>query len=218
MPDHIPLPAKQYSVIYADPPWAYSQGGNTKSSHGIAKQHYPTMTTAEICALPVREIVRGGAACFMWATFPNITEAIKVMEAWGFTYKTAAFVWVKKNRKQGGNFMGLLHDVCKAGVYHIERKRRRNPETGVWEDYLGYTFRDPLPLGHGEKSLYQIARFIRLEDHEALAIRWHMGAYDTAARTDLRDLSAAMDATPWVWRLHEADMCAAHIDERGTDE
>ena len=114
--------------------------------------------------------------------------------------------------------VALLHDVCKAGVYHIERKRRRNPETGVWEDYLGYTFRDPLPLGHGEKSLYQIARFIRLEDHEALAIRWHMGAYDTAARTDLRDLSAAMDATPWVWRLHEADMCAAHIDERGTDE
>lgn len=56
--------------------------------------------------------------------------------------------------------LGLLHDVCKAGVYHIERKRRRNPETGVWEDYLGYTFRDPLPLGHGEKSLYQIARFI----------------------------------------------------------
>lgn len=86
--------------------------------------------------------------------------------------------------------LGLLHDVCKAGVYHIERKRRRNQETGVWEDYLGYTFRDPLPLGHGEKSLYQIARFIRLEDHEALAIRWHMGAYDTAARTDLRDLSA----------------------------
>lgn len=48
--------------------------------------------------------------------------------------------------------LGLLHDVCKAGVYHIERKRRRNPETGVWEDYLGYTFRDPLPLGHGEKA------------------------------------------------------------------
>ena len=114
--------------------------------------------------------------------------------------------------------LGLLHDVCKAGVYHAETKRRRNPETGVWEDYLGYTFRDPLPLGHGEKSLYQITRFMRLEDHEALAIRWHMGAYDAAAHTDLRDLSAAMDATPWVWRLHEADMCATHIDERGTDE
>ena len=108
--------------------------------------------------------------------------------------------------------LGLLHDVCKAGVYHAETKRRRNPETGVWEDYLGYTFRDPLPLGHGD--FYPRPP----RDHEALAIRWHMGAYDTAARTDLRDLSAAMDATPWVWRLHEADMCAAHIDEGGTDE
>ena len=107
MPDHIPLPAKQYSVIYADPPWAYQQAGATAKARGTAVKHYPTMTTAEICALPVREIVRGGAACFMWATFPNITEAIKVMEAWGFTYKTAAFVWVKKNRKNGGNFMGM---------------------------------------------------------------------------------------------------------------
>lgn len=119
---HPILTITTHDVIYADPPWAYSQGGNTKSSHGIAKQHYPTMTTAEICALPVREIVRDGAACFMWATFPNITEAIKVMEAWGFTYKTAAFVWVKKNRKQGGNFMGLgaytraNAEVCLLGV------------------------------------------------------------------------------------------------------
>lgn len=110
--------------------------------------------------------------------------------------------------------LGLLHDVCKVGVYHEEMKRRRNPKTGTWENCRGYAFRDPLPLGHGEKSLYLIARHIELKDHEALAVRWHMGAYDAAARTDLRDLSAAMDATPWVWRLHEADMCATHIDEK----
>lgn len=48
--------------------------------------------------------------------------------------------------------LGLLHDVCKAGVYHAETKRRRNPETGVWEDYLGYTFRDPLPPGARRKE------------------------------------------------------------------
>lgn len=58
----------------------------------------------------------------MWATFPNIGEAIKVMEAWGFTYKTAAFVWVKKNRKNGGNFWGMgaytraNAEVCLLGV------------------------------------------------------------------------------------------------------
>ena len=68
------------------------------------------------------ENLRGGAACFMWATFPNIAEAIKVLEAWGFTYKTAAFVWVKKNRKNGGNFWGMgaytraNAEVCLLGV------------------------------------------------------------------------------------------------------
>ena len=62
MPDHIPLPAKQYSVIYADPPWAYQQAGATAKARGTAVKHYPTMTTAEICALPVREICGGGGA------------------------------------------------------------------------------------------------------------------------------------------------------------
>lgn len=68
------------------------------------------------------ENLRGGAACFMWATFPNIAEAIKVLEAWGFTYKTAAFVWIKKNRKNGGNFWGMgaytraNAEVCLLGV------------------------------------------------------------------------------------------------------
>ena len=95
MADFLPLPDRRYSVIYADPPWAYGQGGKGKSSHGIARQHYDTMTTADICAMPIRSIcAEDGAACFMWATFPNIAEAIKVMEAWGFRYKTAAFVWV----------------------------------------------------------------------------------------------------------------------------
>lgn len=110
--------------------------------------------------------------------------------------------------------LALLHDVCKVGVYHTETKRRRNPDTGTWEDYQAYTFRDPFPLGHGEKSLYLIAKHMDLTEEEALAIRWHMGAYDAAARSDLRNLSAAMAMTPWVWRLQEADMCAAHIDER----
>lgn len=91
--------------------------------------------------------------------------------------------------------LGLLHDVCKAGVYHIERKRRRNPETGVWEDYLGYTFRDPLPLGHGEKSLYQIARFIRLEDHEALAIR---GTWEPMTRRPAQTCGTC--PRPWTQR------------------
>lgn len=114
--------------------------------------------------------------------------------------------------------LGLLHDVCKAGVYHQETKRRRNPETKQWEDYLGYTFRDTFPLGHGEKSLFMITRHMALTEEEALAIRWHMGAYDDAVKGGSRSMTEAMDLTPWVWRLQEADMCAAWIDERSAAE
>ena len=50
---------------------------------------------------------------------------------------------------------------------------------------------------------------------EALAIRWHMGAFDAGASgRGIKSLDAAMDLTPWVWWLHEADMGAARIDER----
>lgn len=110
------LSGKQYRVIYADPPWAYRQGGR-----GAAKNHYHTMETADICKMPVQGIAEKGAICFMWATFPNIREAIEVMEAWGFQYKTAAFVWVKKTNK-GTNFWGMgaytraNAEVCLLGV------------------------------------------------------------------------------------------------------
>lgn len=64
----------------------------------------------------------GGAICFLWATFPNIGEAVKVMEAWGFQYKTAAFVWVKTYPKSGKPFWGMgaytraNAEVCLLGI------------------------------------------------------------------------------------------------------
>ena len=102
----IPFPDKKYDIIYADPPWSYSD----KGCNGNAADHYPTMTVEEICKLPVN--VAGGIASdncilFMWATYPMLREALKVIEAWGFSYKTVAFNWVKQNRNGTGIFMGL---------------------------------------------------------------------------------------------------------------
>lgn len=63
-----------------------------------------------------------GCALFMWATFPQIADALRVMETWGFTYKTAAFVWVKKNRKSDTPFWGMgaytraNAEICLLGV------------------------------------------------------------------------------------------------------
>lgn len=110
--------------------------------------------------------------------------------------------------------LGLLHDVCKVGVYH-----KADPFKAVLENKMDpYTFRDPFPLGHGEKSLFLITRHMALTEEEALAIRWHMGAYDDAVKGGSRSMTEAMNLTPWVWRLQEADMCAAWIDERGAAE
>lgn len=109
---------KKYNIIYADPAWEYRQ----KGSRGTAERHYKTMKTDEICKLPIKDIKTDNAICFMWATFPNIDEALKVMRAWGFKYKTAAFVWVKKNKKASSNFWGMgaytraNAEICLLGI------------------------------------------------------------------------------------------------------
>lgn len=112
---------------------------------------------------------------------------------------------------------GLLHDVCKVGVYH-QTDPFKAAMKGKLATMAPYEFRDPLPLGHGEKSLFLITRHMALTEEEALAIRWHMGAYDDAVKGGSRSMTEAMNLTPWVWRLQEADMCAAWIDERSAAE
>ena len=92
-----------YSIIYADPPWRYS----AKNVQGAAENHYPTMGIEELCALPVADLAAPDSALFLWATFPQLPEALRLIKAWGFTYKTVAFVWLKKNKKADSWFYGL---------------------------------------------------------------------------------------------------------------
>lgn len=99
--------------------------------------------------------------------------------------------------------VALLHDICKTDVYQQEEK----------DGECCYTYNDPLPLGHGEKSVYLITRFMKLTPDEALAIRWHMGAFDKAAQYDFRDLDKAQKQCKLAVMLHIADMMATHFDE-----
>ena len=92
-----------YQVIYADPPWRYEQ----KRLQGAAERHYPTMSIEEICGLPVAEIAAKDSLLFLWATFPQLPEALRVISAWGFKYKTVAFLWLKKNKKADSWFYGM---------------------------------------------------------------------------------------------------------------
>ena len=95
--------SKKYNIIYADPPWRYEQ----RTVQGGAEQHYPTMTLDDICALPVAELADKDCALFLWTTFPKLKEAFRVIESWGFVYRTLAFLWLKQNRKADTWFYGM---------------------------------------------------------------------------------------------------------------
>lgn len=106
---------------------------------------------------------------------------------------------------------GLLHDVCKANFYTISMRNVKNEETGVWEKKPYYEVKEQFPYGHGEKSVYILRSFIKLSDEEAMAIRWHMGAFDDSAKGHA--LSQAFRTYPLALMLHIADMQANYWDE-----
>lgn len=99
---------KKYNVIYADPPWGYRNSPSKKgTTRCFAKNHYDLMTTKDICEMPINNLTEDNGVLFMWATLPMIQDALNVIEAWGFNYRTCAFVWVKKNKKATDtNFWG----------------------------------------------------------------------------------------------------------------
>lgn len=94
---------KKYKVIYADPPWRYQQ----KNLQGTAERHYPTMSMEELYNLPVDQLADKDCVLFLWTTFPMLQEALQLIKAWGFQYKTVAFVWVKQNKKSPTWFYGM---------------------------------------------------------------------------------------------------------------
>lgn len=92
---------KKFQIIYADPPWSYWEGGEKNQS-----LHYQTMSIDEIKKLPVNRITDDNSILFLWVTFPILKESLELIDAWGFKYSTAGFVWVKKNEKSNSYFFG----------------------------------------------------------------------------------------------------------------
>lgn len=97
---------KKYRVIYADPPWTfstYSEKGKGRS----AEAYYDCMSLDDIKKLPVAQWAADDAILLLWVTDPLLEKAFEVIRAWGFTYKTVGFYWVKLNRSGTGFFTGL---------------------------------------------------------------------------------------------------------------
>lgn len=98
------LPNKRYRIIYADPAWSYE---NKSLNRGGAARHYVTMSDEDIYNLPISNLAENDAVLFLWTTFPKLQAGLDTVKAWGFEYKTCAFVWVKENKKAKSWFWGM---------------------------------------------------------------------------------------------------------------
>ena len=110
----VPPPTGKYRVIYADPPWKY--GDERDGSTTGATDHYPTMSIAELCDLPVADIAEDNAVLFLWTTSPILEECFQIIKAWGFKYK-ASFVWDKIKHNMG-HYNSVRHEfllICTRG-------------------------------------------------------------------------------------------------------
>ena len=119
------LPDKKYSVIYADPPWHYNgkmqfdRSGKSIENPGWRRDifissacfKYPTLPIKELKKLPVERIAENDALLFMWSTNPHLDQALSLGKAWGFEYKTIAFVWNKMNHNPGQYTLSYC-EVC----------------------------------------------------------------------------------------------------------
>ncbi|MGL4442995.1 MAG: MT-A70 family methyltransferase [Alsobacter sp.] len=92
-----PLEPRAFGLVMADPPWRFSTWSDRGVTPKGAGGQYTTMTPAQICELPVRELAADDCVLWLWATNPMLRSAFSVMEAWGFDYVTAG-AWVKRTR------------------------------------------------------------------------------------------------------------------------
>jgi len=106
---------KNYRVIYADPPWKYNDKLPSEK-YGGAENHYPTMTIPELCELPINDLSTDDAVLFLWTTSPLLEDSFKIVNAWGFRYKTS-FVWDKVKHNMG-HYNSVRHEfllICTKG-------------------------------------------------------------------------------------------------------
>ena len=114
-----------YGAIVADPPWQFRNKKTGGSHTSGASQKYPTLSTAAIAALPVRDIAARNAILFLWSTSPMLPDALEVMAGWGFGYR-GSIVWLKTTRA-GAPFNGLGYHFRNRAEYLLFGIRGKVP-------------------------------------------------------------------------------------------
>lgn len=108
------LPQKKYGVILADPEWKFETYTPAGLDNSSADNYYPTSALTDIKARDVPSIAAADCVLFLWATVPMLPQALEVMAAWGFAYKSSA-VWVK-DRAGTGYWFRNQHEFLLVGT------------------------------------------------------------------------------------------------------
>lgn len=117
-----------YGAILCDPPWAFEAYRNKRAiAQRSAQPHYAVQAKAELLALPVQNLAAPHSALFMWAVDSHLDQAIELMRAWGFTFKTIAFIWVKtaangQPRMSMGLWTRKQSEICIMGTRGAPRR------------------------------------------------------------------------------------------------
>lgn len=157
---------KKYDTILADPPWQFRVWSRDTGQGRSAEAHYPTMTIGQLCELPIGELAANDCVLFCWVTWPLLYEARPVFDAWGFTYRTIAFDWVKVT-KNGKPHFGLGYwtranaEVCLLLTRGKPKRKDRGVPQIIWEEYETETLIAPF-RGHSVKPDAQYERIERL--------------------------------------------------------
>jgi DNA adenine methylase len=116
-------PAEPFQVIYADPPWPFTPWNSHPKGRNV-EDKYPTMSVSEIAALPVGRVAAQDSVLFLWTTGPFLDVAIRVIEAWGFEYKTVGFIWVKTTADVGRLITGMGYHTRSGAEFCLLAKKR----------------------------------------------------------------------------------------------
>ena len=110
------LPRNHYRTLLADPPWRF-ESWSDKGEGRSASQHYGVMSLADIAKLPVADVCADDCVLLMWATWPMLPQALDLIAAWGFIYKTCGFDWMKADGRQVDLFAGNISADMKMGYW-----------------------------------------------------------------------------------------------------
>lgn len=119
------LPRHHYRCILADPPWRFETWNKKTAvtSRGIpgtfvsAAVHYQTLDDAALAALPVGDLAADDCVLFLWMSWPKLEDALDLITAWGFEYKTCAFCWTKAHAGQLEMFEQTIPDQMGMGYW-----------------------------------------------------------------------------------------------------